>query len=62
MGDSIGYTRISTGEQDAALQLDALKREGCIRIFSDRARGARAERPELARLFDQLRKGDTLVV
>ena len=62
MGDSIGYARVSTGEQDAALQLDALEREGCIRIFSDTASGARAERPELARLFDQLRDGDTLVV
>ena len=62
MGNSIGYVRVSTGDQDAALQLDALEREGCIRIFSDTASGARAERPELSRLFDQLRSGDTLVV
>ena len=62
MGDSIGYARVSTGEQDAAPPRDALEHEGCIRLFSDTASGARAERPELARLFDQLRSGDTLVV
>ena len=62
MGDLIGYARISTAEQDPALQLDALHAAGCARVFSDRASGAVAERPELARALDHLRAGDTLVV
>ena len=62
MADMFGYARVSTGDQDAALQLDALERAGCVRIFRDTASGARAERPELARLLDQLRAGDTVVV
>ena len=62
MGDLIGYARVSTGDQDASAQRDALEQAGCIRIFSDTASGARAERPQLARLFDQLRGGDTVVV
>ena len=62
MADMFGYARVSTGDQDAALQLDALERAGCVHIFTDTASGARAERPELARLLDQLRAGDTVVV
>jgi DNA invertase Pin-like site-specific DNA recombinase len=62
MGDLLGYSRVSTRDQDPALQLDALERVGCARVFSDRASGAVAERPELARALDHLRPGDTLVV
>jgi DNA invertase Pin-like site-specific DNA recombinase len=58
----IGYARISTGEQTLDLQLDALKRAGCERWFTDTASGAKAERPGLAKALDQLREGDTLVV
>ncbi len=62
MGDLIGYARVSTTEQDPALQLDALRAAGCARIFSDHASGAVSERPELTRVLDHLRTGDTLVV
>jgi DNA invertase Pin-like site-specific DNA recombinase len=62
MGDLIGYARVSTGEQDPALQLDALKAAGCVRVFTDRASGTVADRPELARALDHLRAGDTLTV
>lgn len=62
MGALLGYARVSTGEQDAALQLDALEQVGCARVFSDTASGALQERPELTRLLDHLREGDTLVV
>lgn len=62
MGALLGYARISTGEQDTALQLDALERAGCTRVFSDIASGALDERPELARVLDHLREDDTLVV
>jgi len=58
----LGYARVSTGEQDLALQLDALKAAGAERVFSDTASGSLRERPELARVLDHLRDGqDTLV-
>jgi DNA invertase Pin-like site-specific DNA recombinase len=38
------------------------KAAGCYRIFADTASGALDERPELAKVLDQLRPGDTLVV
>jgi DNA invertase Pin-like site-specific DNA recombinase len=45
------------------LQLDALRRAGCERVFTEKASGARDDRPELARILeDVLRAGDTLVV
>ena len=62
MGSLLGYARVSTGDQDLALQLDALHAAGCERVFSDTASGALGERPELARVLDHLRAGDTLVV
>ena len=58
----LGYARVSTDDQDAALQVDALKAAGCAKVFVDTASGGLAERPELARLLDQARPGDTLVV
>ncbi|MBA2419820.1 MAG: recombinase family protein [Thermoleophilaceae bacterium] len=54
----LGYARVSTPDQDLALQLDALEAAGCVRVFSETASGARSQRPQLERLFDQLREGD----
>ncbi len=62
MGELLGYARVSTVEQNARLQTDALKAAGCYRVFTDRASGTLDERPELAKLFDQARPGDTVVV
>lgn len=62
MGDLLGYARVSTLEQNARLQTDALKAAGCYRVFTDWASGSLAERIELAKLFDQVRPGDTVVV
>lgn len=59
----IGYARVSTSEQDVALQFDALKAAGATRIFEDRGvSGAKAERPGLTAALSFLREGDTLVV
>jgi DNA invertase Pin-like site-specific DNA recombinase len=60
----LGYARVSKSDdsQDTAAQVSALKSAGCKRVFEDKASGGRWERPELHRLLDQLRIGDTLVV
>jgi len=62
MGDLLGYARVSTTEQNAHLQVDALKAAGCIRVWIDTASGALERRPRLDRVLDHLRPGDTLVV
>ena len=61
-GARIGYARVSTPEQDMSLQIDALERAGCSRIFQDVASGAKAERKGLDEALAYLRPGDTLVV
>ena len=58
----IGYARVSTIDQDTALQSDALTAAGCERIFEERASGAKEDRPELMRALDVARPGDVLVV
>lgn len=59
---SLGYARVSPTDQDAALQLDALNAAGCYRVWIDTISGSLEHRPELTKLLDQLRPGDTLVV
>lgn len=59
---AIGYARVSTGEQDTALQLDALRKAGCEKLFEDRASGVKADRPGLTDAIGYAREGDTLTV
>jgi DNA invertase Pin-like site-specific DNA recombinase len=58
----IGYARVSTAEQDTALQTDALRKAGCDKIFEDTVSGAKADRPGLAAALAYVREGDALVV
>lgn len=58
----IGYARVSTNDQDLTMQIEALERDGCERIYSDKASGAKKSRPEFDKALDQLRSGDVLVV
>lgn len=58
----IGYARVSTQDQDLALQLDALKAAGCGKIYKEKITGSTRERPELQKLLDQLREGDIVVI
>jgi DNA invertase Pin-like site-specific DNA recombinase len=62
MGHLLGYARVSTTDQQPHLQVDALERAGCYRVFVETASGARSDRPVLGQVLDQLRPGDTLVV
>lgn len=57
----IGYARVSTKEQDLSLQLDALSKYGCDRIFTDKISSVK-ERQGLTDALGYLRQGDTLVV
>lgn len=58
----IGYARVSTQDQNLALQQEALKKTGCRPIFEDKMSGARADRSGLASALETLQEGDTLVV
>jgi len=58
----IGYARVSTKDQKLTLQLEALKKANCKRIFREKISGAGRDRPELNRMLDQLREGDVVTV
>lgn len=58
----IGYARVSTQEQNPALQHDALTKAGCETIYTEKASGAQRDRPELNAALNYIRQGDTLVV
>lgn len=67
VGMRIGYARVSTTDQDLALQEDALLRSGCTQIIVERVarsgpRRAKTGAPELEALLKHIRRGDTLVV
>lgn len=58
----IGYARVSTKEQNLDLQIDALQKAGCEKIFQEKASGKNTARPELDKMLEQLRKGDIVVI
>jgi DNA invertase Pin-like site-specific DNA recombinase len=58
----IGYARISTTDQNLDLQIDALEKAGCDKIFRDTVSGANADRPGLTQAMIFMREGDVFVV
>jgi DNA invertase Pin-like site-specific DNA recombinase len=58
----IGYARVSTVDQNPALQREALTEAGCEKIFTEQISGAVANRPQLADAISYARFGDTIVV
>ena len=58
----IGYGRVSTGDQNADSQVDALQRAGAEKVFIEKFTGTKLERPELTKVFEYLREGDQLVI
>jgi DNA invertase Pin-like site-specific DNA recombinase len=63
-GQLLGYARVSTGDQDATRQHDALIEARCTRIFEDTASGMRSttDRPGMVALMDHARAGDKIVM
>jgi DNA invertase Pin-like site-specific DNA recombinase len=57
----IGYARVSTTDQNIALQRDALAEAGCQKIFTEQLSGAVTDRPALNDALEFARSGDTLI-
>src|ERR1700731_2876394 len=57
-----GYARVSTEDQNPAMQLATLKKSGCKTVFKDEVTGAHVKRPALTRCLKALQTGDTLIV
>ncbi|NHB89178.1 recombinase family protein [Photorhabdus tasmaniensis] len=58
----IGYIRVSTNDQNSALQRNALVSANCEHIFEDKISGKTASRPGLKQALEHLKPGDSLVV
>ena len=58
----IGYARVSTEEQNLDIQLTALRKAGCKKIFQEKISGTKWERPELHKMLDTIDAGDIVIV
>lgn len=58
----IGYVRVSTEDQNTARQEELMKRLGVEKVYIDRLSGKNTDRPELKRMLDYVREGDTVIV
>lgn len=58
----IGYARVSTRDQNLDSQIDALKKAGCEKIYQEKKSGKSRDRPELTKMLENLREGDTVVI
>lgn len=58
----IGYARVSTLDQSLDLQLDALEKAGCEKIYQEKVSGMKDDRPQLRDLLQYARQGDVIVV
>ena len=58
----VGYVRVSTKEQNTARQAELMNQLGAEKVYTDRMSGKNTERPELRKMLDFVREGDTLVV
>jgi DNA invertase Pin-like site-specific DNA recombinase len=58
----IGYARVSTQDQSLDLQMDALQKFGCEKVYSEKVSGMKDDRHKLLELIEYAREGDVLVV
>jgi len=61
-GFKIGYARVSSRTQSLDLQLDALEKAGCTKVFSEKFTGTTAKREQLQAMLSYVREGDVLVI
>lgn len=61
-GYKLGYARVSKQEQNLERQIDQLKEAGCKKIFEEKITGTKKERPELDKMLNELRDGDTIII
>jgi len=57
-----GYARVSTQQQELTRQLDLIKNYNCNEILTEKMSGTKSDRPELNRLKDKVRSGDTIII
>ena len=62
MNYTYGYARVSTRSQELDRQLDILEKYNCNKIFMEKITGTKANRPELNKLKESIRKGDTIII
>ena len=58
----IGYIRVSTQEQNTVRQEVMMESLGVEELYIDRASGKNTQRPELQKMLDYVRRGDTVIV
>jgi DNA invertase Pin-like site-specific DNA recombinase len=61
-GGKVGYARVSSEDQNLDMQIDAMTKTGCEKIFADKFTGSTAKRVQLQRALAYLERGDTLVI
>ncbi len=58
----VGYARVSTREQNLDLQIDALRKSGCTKVYEETVSGAKTERHKLKQMLEELRADDVVVI
>lgn len=58
-GQTIGYVRVSTSDQNTARQLDGIELD---QVFTDKLSGANKDRPQLEAMINYARSGDVVIV
>ena len=58
----VGYARVSSLDQNLDRQIEALKKEGCEKIYTEKITGANTDRPQLQLMLDELKEGDIIVI
>lgn len=61
-GMKIGYIRVSTQEQNTIRQEVLMESLGVDEVYIDRMSGKNTNRPELQKMMDYVRRGDTVIV
>jgi DNA invertase Pin-like site-specific DNA recombinase len=59
---ALGYARVSSNRQELSGQIAELQAAGCVKVYREKASGAKTDRPELAKLLRALEPGDVLTV